>query len=88
MRNLDPPVFMADCIDHDDCKDHDVAGPTGQYCAKFGQNKCTYKKVRLNSNKQKFIPISTAYLIKIKTLLYFPQKRNVISFKMFSLKFR
>ena len=45
MKNLDPPVFMAACVNHDDCQDSSVRGAIGQYCAKYGQNKCTFKKV-------------------------------------------
>merc|ERR1711892_707410 len=43
-RNLDPPTFMTPCQSHGDCQNSDVRGAIGQYCAQFGQNKCTFKK--------------------------------------------
>merc|ERR1711872_1077086 len=44
VKNLDPPAMMAACTDHHDCKDYSVRGYSGQYCAKYGQNKCSFKK--------------------------------------------
>merc|ERR1719153_123325 len=44
LRNLELPTFMGDCKTHEDCQDHSVRGALGQYCAQFGQDKCSYKK--------------------------------------------
>ena len=49
---------MAACTDHHDCKDYSIRGYSGQYCAKYGQNRCSFKKVWFNS-KGSILYIST-----------------------------